>query len=159
MSRDELNRRLETIHRPYHLAIADALAAARRQFGTAVLLDCHSMPPRLEGQPGTPIIFGDRYGTTISPELRSVALAAARMLGFTASCNDPYAGGHVIERHGRPGEGIHALQLEIDRSFYLDGALREAGAGFDRAARLIALVSERLAGAVTGGLALPIAAE
>ena len=159
MSRDELNRRVETVHRPYHRAIADALAAARRQFGAAVLLDCHSMPPRAEGQAGTPVIFGDRYGATIAPELKSAALAAARLLGFAASCNDPYAGGHVIERHGRPGERIHALQLEIDRSLYLDTALREAGAGFDRAARLIAAVSEALGNAVTGGEAMPLAAE
>ncbi len=159
MSRDELNRRVETVHRPYHIAIAEALAAARRQFGAAVLLDCHSMPPRGDGQAGTPVIFGDRYGATIAPELKAAALAAARVMGFAASCNDPYAGGHVIERHGRPGEGIHALQLEIDRSLYLDTALREAGAGFDRAARLIAAVSEALAIAVAGSDAMPIAAE
>jgi N-formylglutamate amidohydrolase len=105
------------------------------------------------------VIFGDRYGATIAPELKSAALAAARLMGFAASCNDPYAGGHVIERHGRPGERIHALQLEIDRSLYLDTALREAGAGFDRAARLIAAISEALASAVTGTDAMPVAAE
>jgi N-formylglutamate amidohydrolase len=83
MSRDELNRRVETIHRPYHAAVAEALAAARRQFGAAMLLDCHSMPPRAEGQAGSPVIFGDRYGATIAPELKSAALAAARLLGFS----------------------------------------------------------------------------
>jgi N-formylglutamate amidohydrolase len=159
MSRDELKRRVETIHRPYHEALAEALAAARRQFGAAVLLDCHSMPPRGDGQPGAQIIFGDRYGATIGPELKAQALAVARKLGFAPSCNDPYAGGHVIERHGRPAERIHALQIEIDRSLYLDAALHEPGPGFDRAARLIAAVADALAGALSDGDSLPVAAE
>ncbi|HEY0115859.1 MAG TPA: N-formylglutamate amidohydrolase, partial [Allosphingosinicella sp.] len=80
------------------------------------------------------------------------------LLGFAASCNDPYAGGHVIERHGRPGERIHALQIEIDRAAYLDTGLRSPGQGFDGAARLIAGVTEALALAATGD-AMPIAAE
>jgi N-formylglutamate amidohydrolase len=159
MSRDELKRRIETIHRPYHAAVAEALAQARRQFGAAVLLDCHSMPPRGEGQAGASVIFGDRYGVTMAPDLKDVALRAARMLGYAPGCNDPYAGGHIIERHGRPAEGIHALQLEIDRSLYLDVALHEPGAGFDRAARLIAAVSDALGAALSEGDALPVAAE
>ena len=159
MSRDELNRRVETIHRPYHAALAEALDAARAQFGAAVLLDCHSMPPRGQEQAGAPVIFGDRYGATIAPELKAAGIDAARALGFAVSCNDPYAGGHVIERHGRPAQRIHALQLEIDRGLYLDTALREAGAGFDRAARLIAAVSGALAAALAGGEAMGIAAE
>lgn len=159
MSRDELRRRVETIHRPYHEALSEALGAARRAFGAAVLLDCHSMPPRADGQVGAQIIFGDRYGATIAPELKAVAMGAARSCGFAPGCNDPYAGGHVIERHGRPAERCHALQLEIDRSLYLDAALREAGPGFDSVARLIATVSDALAAAVTAGDAMPIAAE
>jgi N-formylglutamate amidohydrolase len=158
MSRDELNRRVERVHRPYHAALAQALARARELHGAAVLIDCHSMPPRLPANPGTTIVFGDRYGTTMAPQLLEVAIAAAQDLGFEAACNDPYAGGHIIERHGRLAEGIHALQIEIDRSAYLDTLLRSPGPGFDRAARLIAGVSEALAAAARGDT-LPIAAE
>ncbi|HEY0116354.1 MAG TPA: N-formylglutamate amidohydrolase, partial [Allosphingosinicella sp.] len=157
MSRDELKRRLETIHRPYHAAVAEALVKARRQFGIAVLLDCHSMPPRAHGAGGATIVFGDRFGTTMSGDLLAVAVAAARTLGFAAACNDPYAGGHLIERHGRPGDRIHALQIEIDRAAYLDSGLRSPGQGFDGSARLIAGVAEALALAATGD-AMPIAA-
>jgi len=166
MSRDELKRRIEEVHRPYHAAIADALAAARERFGAAVLLDCHSMPPRAPATPGaTPgaapeatIVLGDRYGATIAPDLLAAAVAATRTLGFAVACNEPYAGGHIIERHGRPSQGVHALQIEIDRAAYLDPALRSPGAGFARAARLVAGVSDALAAAARGE-ALPIAAE
>lgn len=156
MSRDELKRRIETIHRPYHAALATALAAARRRFGVAVLIDCHSMPPRKPGQPG--IVFGDRYGMTTGPALLAAATQTAEAFGFAAGVNDPYAGGHVVERHGRPEQQVHALQAEIDRSLYLDATLREPGSGFDTIARLLAGLCEAVAATALGEPAA-IAAE
>lgn len=157
MSREELKRRVETIHRPYHAAVADALAAARLRFGEAILLDCHSMPPRPHGK-GPDIVIGDRHGTSAGPAMRAAALDAVRRLGFSVACNDPYAGGHVTEHHGDPDAGTHALQIEIDRALYLDDGLREAGKGFDKVARLIADIAAGV-GATIAGDPLPIAAE
>ncbi len=148
MSRDELKRRVETIHRPYHAALATALAAARARFGVAVLLDCHSMPPREPGKPG--IVFGDRHGVTTDPAILAAATGAARAVGFVTGVNDPYAGGHVIERHGQPQSRVHALQIEVDRSLYLDATLREPGAGFDGVARLLAAICEAVAATAIG---------
>jgi N-formylglutamate amidohydrolase len=146
LGRDELARRVQSIHRPYHQAIAAALAAARERFGCAVLLDCHSMPPRgpEAGRVPASIVLGDRHGTSCAPGFVEAAAAAARAHGFTVGCNSPYAGGYVVTRHGDPAGGIHALQLEIDRSCYLDPNLREPGPGFDRTARLVAAVAAAL---------------
>ena len=142
----ELQRRIETIHRPYHAAVSAALEEARAVFGVAILLDCHSMPPRTAaGEP--PVVIGDRYGTSIAPFLAAAAEEAVRGAGFRVARNHPYAGGHVTERHGRPAEAIHALQLELDRSLYLGPDLRSPGPGFDRTARLIAAVAAALSGA------------
>lgn len=148
MSRDELKRRVEDIHRPYHDAVAGALALARSRFGVAILLDCHSMPPRGPGKPG--IIFGDRFGTTVDPAILAAANQAASDLGFETGVNQPYAGGHVIERHGRPQEQVHALQIEVDRSLYLDETLREPGPGFDGVARLYAALCDAVTAAALG---------
>jgi N-formylglutamate amidohydrolase len=146
LSREELRRRVETVHRPYHEALDLALRAARDRFGTAILLDCHSMPPRAPagGVKPPPIVFGDRHGTSIAPNLLGSAIAAARRLGFASALNAPYAGGYVVTRHGAPADGIHALQLEIDRSVYLDPTLREPGPGFDRTALLVAAIAAAL---------------
>lgn len=147
LGRDELARRIRAVHRPYHEAVAAALEAARARFGCAVLLDCHSMPPR-DAEPGggrpAPVVLGDRHGTSCGAAFVEAAAAAARAMGFAAACNAPYAGGHVVGRHGRPDEGIHALQLEIDRSCYLDTRLREPGPGFDRTACLVAAIADAL---------------
>ena len=146
ISREELKRRVETVHRPFHSAIGEALSAAKQRFGAAILLDCHSMPPRPHGE--AKVILGDRHGRTIAAPLLEAALTATRALGYAVACNDPYAGGHVIERHGKPGSQVHALQIEIDRSAYLDPTLREPGPGFDSVSRLIAAVADALNSAI-----------
>jgi N-formylglutamate amidohydrolase len=135
----ELDQRLAQAHRPYHQAVADGLAALVERFGCALLLDCHSMPPPPRGV--AEVVIGDRRGRTAAHWLSQEALEVARRCGFSAGLNDPFAGGHVIARHARPGRGVHGVQIELDRRCYLDAALRAPGPGFDRAAGLI----ERLA--------------
>lgn len=158
IARAELDRRVGQIHRPYHAALEAALGHARRRFGEAILLDCHSMPPRPPGESDgadgriATVVFGDRHGTTIAGDLLDTALAAARALGYRAGVNAPYAGGYIVGRHGRPREGVHALQIEIDRSAYLDADLRTPGPGFEGVARLIAAIALALEQRLLGGL-------
>ena len=142
----EVARRVELIHRPYHAALESELKAARARFGIAILLDCHSMPPRAGGAEA-PVILGDRHGGSMAETLVAAAEQAAVAAGFRVARNAPYAGGHITERHGRPARGIHALQLELDRSLYLAPDLRTTGPGFDRVARLIAAIAAALAAA------------
>jgi N-formylglutamate amidohydrolase len=144
LAREELERRIAAVHRPYHAALAAALAETRDRFGVAVLLDCHSMPPR-PGGGGAPVIFGDRHGTSCAPLLVEAAAAAAEALGFRTARNHPYAGGHIVAAHGRPEAGIHAVQIELDRSLYLGAGFKEPGPGFDTASRMIEAVALALA--------------
>ena len=130
----ELGRRIAEAHAPFHEAVAGELDRLAGQFGSALLIDCHSMPRR-NGQ--SEIVIGDRHGGSAAPWLAEQAAQIARSNGWSVRLNDPYAGGYVVERHGRPDRGIHALQLEIDRSCYLARDMRSPGSGFDRAARLI----------------------
>ena len=150
----ELERRIAEAHAPFHEAVAGELERLAEAHGRALLIDCHSMPRR-NGQ--AQIVFGDRHGGSAAPWLAEQAARIARSDGWSAALNDPYAGGHVVERHGRPDRGIHALQIEIDRTCYLDRGLRGPGPGFDCAARLF----ERLAFGLAEALAAPdaIAAE
>ena len=131
----QLEERLAQAHRPYQQAIEAQLELLMDRFGCALLLDCHSMPPPPEGIP--PIVFGDCRGRTADAWLTTQAAAICRAAGFEAGLNDPFAGGHVIERHARPASGVHALQVEVDRRCYLDAKLKKPGAGFDRVANLL----------------------
>ena len=154
----ELARRITALHRPYHLALTALLREAHRRFGIAVLLDCHSMPARAEGAGIAQVVLGDRHGTTIAPDLIDAAADAVQAAGFTVSRNIPYAGGYITARHGRPASGVHAVQIEIDRSLYLAPDMRSAGQGFDRVANLLASVAAALAGQALGA-PFEIAAE
>ena len=141
----EIERRLTDVYRPYHEALETALIAARERFGIAILLDCHSMPPRSKTLGEPPIVLGDRFGTSLAPALTDAAEAAVRRAGYAVGRNAPYAGGEITLRYGRPAEGLHALQIEIDRSLYLALDLRAPGPGFDRVSGLIADVAAALA--------------
>ena len=138
ISPKQLEERLSQAHRPYHAAIEAQLALLVDRFGCALLLDCHSMPPPPDGVP--PIIFGDCRGRAADSWLSTEAMAVTRRAGFEAGLNDPFAGGHVIERHAQPHRGVHAIQLEIDRRCYLDSKLAKPGRGFDRIAGLIEML-------------------
>jgi N-formylglutamate amidohydrolase len=144
----QLEERLDQAHRPFHQAIEAQLAALLERFGCALLLDCHSMPPPGAGIP--PIVFGDCHGRSaaawVSAEAQRIALAA----GFAAGLNDPFAGGHIIERHGAPMRGVHALQVEIDRRCYLDETLAAPGRGFDGVAALIEALASGLGEQLVG---------
>lgn len=148
ISPKQLDERLSQAHRPYHEAIDAQLAILLDRFGYALLLDCHSMPPAPDGVP--PVVFGDGRGRTADGWISSEAVAISRRSGFEAGLNDPFAGGHVIERHSKPGNGIHALQLEIDRRCYLDARLAKPGPGFDRVAALIETLVVELGQALIG---------
>lgn len=138
----QLQQRLDQAHRPYHRAIEEQLGLLVDRFGCAILLDCHSMPPPAPGIP--PIVFGDGRGRTADSWVSLEAVRIAGECGFAAGLNDPFAGGHVIDRHSDPEHGVHALQIEIDRSVYLDLPLGTAGPGFDRAAALLETLALRL---------------
>jgi N-formylglutamate amidohydrolase len=146
ISGSQLEERLDQAHRPYHRAIADQIGRIVERFGCALLLDCHSMPPPPEGIAS--IVIGDGRGRTASGWLSREALAIVGRHGFAAGLNDPFAGGYVIESHARPTHGVHALQIEIDRSCYLDETLSDPGPGFDQAARLIEALAENLGNAL-----------
>lgn len=152
----EVERRIASIHRPYHAAIADGLHTLRTRFGVATLIDCHSMPTR--GRGGADIVLGDRHGTSADEHLVQAAEAACRAFGLTSARNDPYAGGEIVARHHRRAHGINALQIEIDRSLYLDDDLRRPGPGFERMSWFVATVVRSVAEAALADVAL-LAAE
>lgn len=152
---EDIESRIATDHRPYHAAIAAALAAAHARFGIAILLDLHSMPPLTVADGPARIVLGDRFGRTASARFvaRLEAEAAARRL--PTALNAPYAGGHILARHAKPAVGIHAIQLEIDRSLYLDRRFDRPGTGFDAT---VALLRAMLAALADEALGQPIAA-
>ena len=132
----EIDARIAADHRTYHAALAGLLDAARKRFGVAILLDIHSMPG-LPGAEPPDVVFGDRFGRSAASRLTSAAEGAATRSSMRFATNAPYAGGHILETHGRPERAVHAIQIEIDRTLYLDGQLDQPGPGAVRISAML----------------------
>lgn len=136
----ELDERITAVHRPYHDALSKLLGSVSAHWGEALLLDLHSMPPlpATADRNSVQLVLGDRFGGSCSGALISSAFNYLEGEGVFAAYNRPYAGGYVLDRHGNPARGVHAIQIEICRSLYLDGRLAEPSAQLPAIADMIA---------------------
>ena len=144
----EARRRLGSCYDPYHSALGELIGAAIARFGCAFVVDCHSMPsaggaPFREGERALDFVLGDRFGASCASSVTALVEQTLAGLGYQVSRNAPYAGGHVAAAYGRPSEGVHVLQIEINRALYLDEQRIARTACFERLKRdLEALMGE-----------------
>ncbi|MEM9279429.1 MAG: N-formylglutamate amidohydrolase [Pseudomonadota bacterium] len=119
----EAVNRIANIYRPYHTALQNLLARTHVDFGFAILLDVHSMPSNsaasVQENRGD-IVLGDRFGSSCDARILHQAKAIFQSLGYQVEINRPYAGGFITEHYGRPFNGLHALQIEVNRALYMD---------------------------------------
>lgn len=126
LSLAELRARIARFHEPYHAALRATLAELRDEHGHAVLLDGHSMPGISVGENGgvrrrrADIVPGCDGGSTCSRDLLEATCRFFRARGYSVKVDDPYRGGFITRHFGRPAEGWHALQIEVNRDLYLD---------------------------------------
>lgn len=140
LPREELERRIDQIHRPYHEYLTKALQRIRKSWGAALLIDLHSMPPlrRQNGAERVPkIVLGDRFGASCHGGIVVRAMSHLEGQQCPVAHNRPYSGGYVLDRHAAPARGVHALQVEVCRSTYLDDRLDEPTAALEPLARMI----------------------
>ena len=153
---EDIGERLARAHLPYHRAIEAALAEAVGRHGFAVLLDCHSMPA-LPGSRAPRLVIGDRQGNSAGRHVTEGAVRAAGASRHRVAVNTPYAGAYTLDRHGRPKQDVHALQLEIDRTLYLDPGCRNPLDDLGEVRRLVGRIGWEAVASARGVLA--IAAE
>jgi N-formylglutamate deformylase len=150
--------RIERVYRPYHQTLRELLDAVRSRHGVVWHVNWHSM--KSVGNPLTPdgpgavrpdVVVGDRDGASAAPELTEAVVETLRGLGYRVAVNDPYKGGTIVARYGRPADGVHSVQVELNRALYLEEARvvkndRFAGVRDDVTA-LAARLERELAGA------------
>lgn len=148
----EADQRIKAFYDPYHKALAALIEETRALFGFCILLDCHSMPSgatqQRAGQANRAktidAVLGDCHATACAPVVTGQAERHLIELGYAVRRNNPYAGGFVTRHYGRPRDGIHALQIELNRALYMDEARIErlpsiAGISEDMASLVAAL--------------------
>jgi N-formylglutamate amidohydrolase len=144
----EALRRIEVLYKPYHRALRQLMTRMHRQYGVAVLVDCHSMPSSVgsrDERPRADIVVGDRYGTSCAGVVAETVEQVFRDAGFSVNRNKPYAGGFITEHYGNPAAGLHTIQLEINRGLYMDERRFERSADFAQVAAHMDELAERVA--------------
>ncbi len=120
-SENDVEQRLSQLYRPYHSALGTLLEDAKKRFGRALLVDCHSMPgfaPMGSRRPD--IILGDRFGTSCHADTLAQFKHLFSQAGYSVGANYPYAGGYTTGHYGKPMDGIEAIQIEINRDLYVN---------------------------------------
>lgn len=148
LSIEDALQRIESLYKPYHRALRRLIAKVHQDFGTVMLIDCHSMPSVgiAREEPRRPdVVIGDRYGTSCASLLADVVQETMQAQGYTVGRNKPYAGGFITEHYGNPGSGLHAIQIELNRAIYMDERKRERTANFAQVAADLSALAEACA--------------
>lgn len=146
----EARNRIEQIYLPYHRTLSALTSAVVSKAGEVLLIDCHSMPasasahvvPHLAG--GVDVVLGDRFGASCAEDISSFVEHELSRHGLRVLRNKPYAGGFITQNHGSPHRGQHALQIEINRSLYMNESTLEKNSGFENVRAVLAKLSGAL---------------
>lgn len=127
MTRETHDELTQLIFEPFHEGVRNYYAFYKnKNFKQVYHLDAHSMPSlgtRMHKDPGelrADIVVSDCLGKSCSKEFRDLVIVAYATAGFKVGYNWPYAGGRVTEHYGRPQQGQHAIQVELNRHLYMD---------------------------------------
>ncbi len=151
----EVRSRIELAYRPYHARLDELVDEVLRERGIVWHVNWHSMKSR--GNTMTPdgptavrpdFVVSDGRGTSAAPHVTALVIETLASFGYRVALNDPYVGGMIVQRMGRPARGVHSIQVEINRALYLDEVGVMLTAGFSRLAAEIDALTRRLAEAV-----------
>ena len=119
----EIQRRLREYYLPYHQQIGVLLNELKQEFGRVLLFDAHSIRkfvPGIRPEPFPDLILGDNDETSASKEVISTAFKTLQEGPYDVQHNHPFKGGYITRFFGKPYEKIHALQLEMAKTNYMD---------------------------------------
>jgi len=144
----EIARRLEQFHQPYHAALKRQLERVQQLHGFAILYDCHSIrsniPYLFEGKLPD-LNIGTNSGQSCSPVLEgAVAQACSASDAYTSVLNGRFKGGWTTRHYGQPESGVHAIQMEIAQSAYLESEEHPFLLSAEKAARLRGVLADVL---------------
>ena len=142
LSSAEIQNRIETYYRPYHKALDELIETAHYNFGRVYHINCHSMPnstafpKQTRGMLGhtqvaSDFVIGNRDGTTCDATFLHALYDHLRHAGFRVTINDPFKGVEIVQRHGLPTRGRHSLQIEVNKSLYMNEETGEKSNDYD----------------------------
>ena len=120
---EEVKRRLSTYYWPYYKKIEELMAGLQEDFNHVQFWDAHSirsLVPTIRKDKFPEMILGDNDQKTADKSLIAVAMESLSSASFQVNHNEPFKGGHLTRYFGNPEKKIHALQLEMIKSLYMN---------------------------------------
>ena len=134
----EIEERLDTWYRPYHVELKRLVDALHGRFGVLRQISCHCMsavgaPTHPDaGKPRADFCVSDLKGKTASREAMALVVDTLKSYGYSVSVNEPYVGNELIGRHGDPARGVDSIQVEINKKLFMDTTSFRRTPGFDK---------------------------
>ena len=96
---------LKDFYDPYHRELRHHLDAAHRAHSAVWHLNCHSMKS---------------VGNAMNADFLHTVADLLKVRGFSVGINDPYKGAHLIDAYSDPAMNRHSIQIEVNRSLYMN---------------------------------------
>lgn len=141
------------IYEPFHKEVV-RLINSRRPGEPIFHIDLHSMPSigtfehRDPGEPRADVVISDQNGVSASPAWVDRVMTAFLREGFKVQYNWPYLGGRITQRYGAPWKGVHTVQVELNRSLYMNEKTKEKSQQFDEISKILEMVLKRIASGI-----------
>jgi N-formylglutamate deformylase len=132
----EVRGRIDRYYLPYRRALQAELDAAYAREGRVFHFNCHSMKSQGNamnvdrGSARPDFVISDREGRTAPPKLTAWVAQYFSARGYTVKVNDPYKGGDIVRSFGDPARRRYSVQIEVNRSCYLDESTCARSPGF-----------------------------
>jgi N-formylglutamate deformylase len=119
----ERARRRDVYWQPYHSALAAELERLKAQHGYVLLWDAHSIrseiPWLFDGRLPD-LNIGTASGASADEALTATVVQACTAYPqFSTAVNGRFKGGYITRHYGQPDQHIHAIQLEMCQSLYM----------------------------------------
>ncbi len=132
LSSQEINNRLENYYAPYHQVIADTIQVLQDRFGCVYHINCHSMPSSHRFIELPDIVLSDRNGSSCTPTFVAFVKSLFVEKNYSVGLNHPYKGAEILRKYGQPTLDRHSLQIEINRSLYMNEQILQKHENFER---------------------------
>ncbi|MEP2025956.1 MAG: N-formylglutamate amidohydrolase [Reichenbachiella sp.] len=122
-SQEEINRRISSYYYPYYDQIRLELTKLQKQFKHVLFFDAHSIRqyvPGIRAEKFPDLILGDADEKAAALQIIEAATKVLSNTSYSFNHNHPFKGGNLTRTFGQPQKNIHALQLEMAKTVYMD---------------------------------------
>jgi N-formylglutamate amidohydrolase len=138
LSYKEGQARLKNVYDVYHKRLKQLVDKCVRKFGVCFLVDCHSMPSMIcnimNETKALDFCICNLFDESCPPEVSQHLYQALDSKGYRVEFNRPYAGAYITFNYCQPRKKIYTLQIEINRSIYMDEATYQKNTEFQNVA-------------------------